>query len=76
MNVLFLSVSIGGGHIKAAEAVKEQVEQRYPGAKTLLVDTLKYANPIIEKLVVGGYLNTVKNTPQLYGCLLYTSRCV
>ncbi|MGE5327959.1 MAG: MGDG synthase family glycosyltransferase [Deltaproteobacteria bacterium] len=69
MNILFLSVSAGGGHMKAAEALKSYVEESYPGSKTLLLDTLKYINPIINKLVIGGYLSTVQITPKLYGIL-------
>jgi processive 1,2-diacylglycerol beta-glucosyltransferase len=71
MKVLFLSVSTGGGHFKAAEAIREKIEEKYPGSKTLVIDTLKYVNPIIDKLVVGGYLSTLKKTPQIYG-KLYT----
>jgi processive 1,2-diacylglycerol beta-glucosyltransferase len=71
MNVLFLSVSTGGGHFKAAEALKDKIEEMYPDSKTLIVDTIKYVNPIIDKLIVGGYLSTVKKTPQIYG-KLYT----
>lgn len=69
MDVLFLSVSTGGGHFKAAEAIKEKIEEKYPGSRTLVVDTLKYVNPIVDKLIVGGYLSTVKKTPQIYGKL-------
>lgn len=69
MDILILSVAVGGGHIKAGEAVKEVVEQKYPGSRILIVDSLKYVNPIVDKLVVGSYLNTVKNTPQIYGKL-------
>lgn len=69
MDVLFLSVSIGAGHIKAAEAVKEALVQKYPNARSMMVDTLKYVNPIIDKLIVGSYLNTVKATPVIYGKL-------
>ncbi|MGE5472933.1 MAG: MGDG synthase family glycosyltransferase [Ignavibacteriales bacterium] len=69
MNILFLSVSAGGGHMKAAEALKAYVEESFEGSKTILLDTLKYINPIINKLVIGGYLSTVQITPKLYGRL-------
>ncbi len=74
MDVLFLSVSIGAGHIKAAEALKEALLQKYPNSRCLIVDTLKYVNPIIDKLVVGSYLRTVKATPVIYGKLYEMSR--
>lgn len=66
MDVLFLSVSTGGGHHRAAEAIMERIEERYPGSRMRIVDTLRYVNPIIDKLIVGGYLRTVKKTPSIY----------
>ncbi|MCX7922777.1 MAG: UDP-N-acetylglucosamine--LPS N-acetylglucosamine transferase [Clostridia bacterium] len=69
MDVLILSVSAGGGHLKAGEAIKEVVEYRHPGSRVTIIDTLKYVNPILDKLIVGSYLNTVKNTPKIYGKL-------
>ena len=69
MDILFLSVSIGEGHMKAAEAVKEIIDRKFPGSRTLIVDTFKYVNPIVDKLIIGSYLNAVKNTPRIYGML-------
>jgi len=69
MKVLFLSVSTGGGHIKAAKALKDVVISKYPYAECIIIDTLKYINPIIDKLVVGTYLSLVKNIPYFYGNL-------
>lgn len=69
MDILFLSVAAGGGHMKAAESVKEVVEQKYPGSRCFIVDTLRYVNPVVDKLVIGSYLNSIKKTPQIYGML-------
>lgn len=69
MDILFLSVSAGGGHMKAAESLKSYVEETLPGSRTILLDSLRYINPIIDKVVVGGYLGTLKSTPKLYGKL-------
>jgi len=66
MDVLLLSVSTGGGHLKAAEAISEYINCKFPDSRTLVVDTLKYISPVIDRLIVGSYLNTVKNTPQIY----------
>ena len=33
MRILSLSISMGAGHIKAAEALKEYVDVRYPKSK-------------------------------------------
>ncbi len=66
MDVLFLTVSTGGGHQKAAEAVKEIIDEYYPGSRTLIVDALKYTSPIADKIIIGSYLNTIKKTPSVY----------
>lgn len=71
MDVLFLSVSTGAGHIKAAQHLQEYIESTYPGSRTLLIDALEYASPWVHRLIVGGYLGTVRNIPQVYG-KLYT----
>ncbi|HOQ00149.1 MAG TPA: glycosyltransferase [Acetivibrio clariflavus] len=69
MNVLYLSISMGAGHLKAAEALKEYVEQRYPDSRSQIVDTFKYVNPIVHKLFVDGYLSLIRNIPCVYGAL-------
>ena len=69
MNVLYLSISMGAGHWKAAEALQEYVEQRYPNSKSLVVDTFKYINPIVHKIIVDGYLGIIRSIPSAYGVL-------
>jgi processive 1,2-diacylglycerol beta-glucosyltransferase len=69
LDILFLSVSTGGGHIKAAEALKEYVEKNYSGSRCKIVDTFKYISPLIDKFLVGGYLNIINKLPFLYGSL-------
>jgi processive 1,2-diacylglycerol beta-glucosyltransferase len=69
MKVLFLSDSTGGGHTRAAEAVAERIRDRQPDAEILIADSLKIISPLVDRLIVGAYLNTVKNTPNIYGKL-------
>ncbi|NLL04817.1 MAG: UDP-N-acetylglucosamine--LPS N-acetylglucosamine transferase [Clostridiaceae bacterium] len=69
MDVLYLSISMGAGHLRAAEALKEYVEQRYPDSRSLVIDTFKYINPIVHKIFVDGYLNIIKSIPFAYGTL-------
>lgn len=69
MKVLFLSASTGGGHAKAAEAVMEYMKQKIQGSEPLMIDSLKYISPLVNRLVVGAYLKSVKMTPHLYGKL-------
>lgn len=67
MNILLLAVSAGGGHQKAAEAVKEYVQAKYPSYQTKIVDAYRYVSPILDKVVIGSYLKTLKNSPKLWG---------
>ncbi|HHV58824.1 MAG TPA: UDP-N-acetylglucosamine--LPS N-acetylglucosamine transferase [Clostridiaceae bacterium] len=69
MRILYLTVSVGGGHLKAAEAIKGCFETKYPGSQHMIIDALKYVNPVLDKIVVGSYLSTIKTTPQLYRIL-------
>lgn len=67
MKVLFLTVSMGGGHTKAAEAIKEFVDRKYGSSSNTIIDALKYVSPVADKLIVGSYLGTLKKTPKVYG---------
>jgi processive 1,2-diacylglycerol beta-glucosyltransferase len=69
LKVLFLSVSAGGGHDKAAQNLKRYIETNYKDMNCLVMDTLKEINPLIDKVVIGSYLGTLKASPKLYGKL-------
>lgn len=69
MDVLYLSISMGAGHLRAAEALKEYVDQRYPDSRSLVIDTFKYINPVVHKIFVDGYLSIIKSIPFAYGTL-------
>jgi len=72
MRVLVLYVSVGTGHMKAAEALKESIEKQFSGWSVDILDTLKYINPIIDKIIVSSYLGTLKRSPKIYS-MLYTA---
>lgn len=69
MKVLLLTAATGGGHGKAAEALAGSLGHKHPDWETVIVDSLKCISPIVDKLIVGAYLNTVQNVPNLYGRL-------
>ena len=71
MKTLIFSVATGGGHGHAAAALKNHIQLNDPNSKIEIIDTLKYVNPIIDKVVIGSYLNTIKITPSLFGKLYY-----
>lgn len=69
MKALILSVSAGGGHGHAAAAIRDYIILNDPLSEVKIIDTLRYINPIIDKVVIGSYLKTIKITPSLYGKL-------
>ncbi|MDW8800636.1 glycosyltransferase [Clostridium sp. A1-XYC3] len=71
MKVLILSISAGGGHSQAAEALKDYINLKDSNSEVKVIDAFKYINPLIDKVVIGSYLKTLKVTPSLYG-KLYT----
>lgn len=69
MRVLLFSVSIGAGHDLAAQGIAKEIQRRVPGAQIELVDTFKYINPVLNKVVVESYMETIKFTPKVWGYL-------
>ena len=67
---LILTASFGGGHNKAANNIKEKLEQR--GFEVNEIDLLKEISEKLDNLHVGGYLGIVTKTPEIYG-LIYKS---
>ena len=65
--VLVLSVSAGEGHMRAAAAIKQEILQRNPAAEVTILDTFRYASPLIEKVVLGTYMEIIKMSPVIYG---------
>ena len=69
MNVLILTASTGGGHIRASNALKNYFKEKDKAINVNVVDTFKYINPLLNKTVTNGYLYLAKKTPKLYGKL-------
>jgi processive 1,2-diacylglycerol beta-glucosyltransferase len=69
MRTLILSVSAGGGHVNAAEAIESYIKLNNPENEVMLVDTIKYINPFLDKVVIGSYLKSLKFSPSLFGKL-------
>ncbi len=67
--VLILSVAVGSGHMRTAEALREAAGTLYPGAEIRILDTFRYASPFLGKVVLGAYMEMLKKSPLLYGFL-------
>lgn len=67
-NVMILTLSTGGGHNKAANAIKEELEKESINA--VIVDTFKdlgFTGKIIDNFVSKGYENIALHTPKATG---------
>jgi processive 1,2-diacylglycerol beta-glucosyltransferase len=69
MRVLIFSVSAGGGHNHAAAAVEKHIALNDPNSEVKIIDTIKYINPILDKVVIGSYLKSLKFNPSIFGKL-------
>lgn len=69
MRTLILSISAGGGHVNAAKAVEEYIKINDSSSEVVTIDTIKYINPILDKVVIGSYLKSLKFSPSIFGKL-------
>ncbi|MGI6224842.1 MAG: MGDG synthase family glycosyltransferase [Peptococcales bacterium] len=69
LKILIFSVSIGAGHNSVANALTEKIKEESPDSEVLIVDTFRYINPILNKVVSGSYMETIKFTPKVWGYL-------
>ena len=65
--VLIMSASTGGGHNRAAKAMKEEIEKRCINGEYItceIVDSLKLINTTMDKIISSGYEKSAKYTPK------------
>lgn len=69
MRVLILYAKAGNGHYKAAEAIKEKIEEHHKDVTVIFEDGLEYSSRIANKIVVKGYANMTKLIPSVWGAI-------
>lgn len=67
MKVLILYSSYGGGHVKAAEALKEYYENEHPDYELMFIDAVKYTSPELNTVLLKSYVQLSKNLPKTWG---------
>lgn len=65
--IVVLYAAVGGGHFKAAEAIKNYIVENEPDCKVEMLDALKYTNKAIDKIVIKSYVNMARYSPDLWG---------
>ena len=66
MNIIVLTGRFGMGHIKAAEAIREQIKAEDPASTVTIVDFMDYMFPAISKYIYKGFNFLVGSCSGLY----------
>lgn len=74
MKVLIFYATYGGGHLSAANAIKESIQINYPEYEIEMVDFMKYLNKEINYLTVKSYEKMAKKMPRAWGSIYKASR--
>ena len=64
--ILFLSVSAGAGHRRAADALEATAARRDPGTETRHLDAMAYVTAAFRRLYTEGYLELLGRAPGLW----------
>lgn len=65
--IVILYAAVGGGHFKAAEAIKNYILENKPNCTVEMLDALKYANKAVDKIIINSYVNMARYSPELWG---------
>ncbi len=71
MKIIVLSATTGGGHMRAAEAIKSYLSSF--GSDVLVLDTIEYINPILNRTITEGYEYLAKKRPNIYKVMYETT---
>ncbi len=67
--VLILTVNIGGGHVRAAEALQAAFRQLGGARAVRTADAMQYTSKLFRRLFEGAYRDVIRSAPELYGWL-------
>ncbi len=67
--IIILYASVGGGHYKAADGIRNYLNANYPNHKVEMIDALKYTNKVVDKIIISSYVNMARYSPKFWGDL-------
>lgn len=59
--------SYGGGHLSAARAIKECIENNYKNIEIQMIDCVEYINKFVNKITTKAYSDMAKKAPWAWG---------
>lgn len=65
--IIILYASVGGGHFKAAEGVKNYILENNKECDVMMLDALKYTNKVVDKIIIKSYVNMARYSPKMWG---------
>ena len=65
--ILIFYASYGGGHLSAANSIKEYIEDNYSDIEIKLVDCMEYVNKSLNKVTTTAYIEMAKKAPWVWG---------
>lgn len=65
--ILIFYASYGGGHLSAANSIKQYIDENFDGFDTELVDCMLYINKSINKITTAAYKEMAKKFPWAWG---------
>lgn len=71
--LLVISVSIGSGHVRAAQALCETAKLHFPGLTTVHLDAMDYVSALFKKTYKDTYLKVIERHPSLWGYMFSKS---
>lgn len=74
MKVLIFYAAYGGGHLSAANGMKEVILKNYPEYEVEMIDCMEYLNKVINYITVTSYEVMAKKLPKLWGMTYKASR--
>ena len=69
LKILILHARVGNGHYKAAEVIRDKIEQLYPNATVYFEDGLEESSRVINFIAIKGYTNILKYVPEMFGSM-------
>lgn len=67
LKILILHARVGNGHYKAAEVIRDKIEQLYPNATVYFEDGLEESSKVANFIAIKGYTNILKYVPEMFG---------
>ena len=74
MKILIFYASYGGGHLSAANAIKQEIGENYSGNEIEMIDCMEYLSKVVNYLTVKSYEQMAKKVPKAWGVIYKTSR--